>query len=658
VIRKNRFSLGQPADLVTGRIEIKRSGDGYLADLEGPLNIRVSQGNLGTALPGDLVVVRLDPSREVTPPPIRNGKVIRILERAKRLIVGTLQSTGKFHYVVPLDPTYQQDFYVPAMPQARINDRVVVQFNRWDNRHINPEGEIIEVLGPADNPSLDTRAVIRHYGLAEDFPRDALEEAAAALGRMDQLGRRLDLRGRFIFTVDPTTARDFDDALSLEADSNGRRVLGIHIADVSHFVLAGSALDREAAQRGNSVYLPDRVLPMLPEQLSNGICSLKPDQDRLTFSIFITFDDHARPLATHCKRSLIRSSLRLTYEQAFAIIQCRRGMRCAEAGVDAATVELVQRINELAQQLRQQRFAQHALDLDISDFEIIVGRDGMIEDVRRVANDLSHQMIEECMIAANEAVDRELERHNRSSIHRLHEPPDDEKIFELIAVLKGMGYRPGDLRQRRQLSDFVRSVKGTPLGVDAQLAVLRSMKRAIYSVPLGGHFGLAKKHYTHFTSPIRRYPDLVIHRLLQAALENWSMPYRDEQLQKIALHCTTTEQIAEQAERDILEIKKYRFLAQQLETPQPQVFDAVVVKTTNFGMFVELLQLEVQGLVHISAISDRFVRYDVASQSLRAGPRIYHVGTRLRVIVSKVNFDQRRIDFALHDAPATRSRRA
>ena len=262
------------------------------------------------------------------------------------------------------------------------------------------------------------------------------------------------------------------------------------------------------------------------------------------------------------------------------------------------------------------------------------------------------------MIAANEAIDRELERHNRSSIHRLHEQPDDEKIFELIAVLKGMGYRPGDLRQRRQLSDFVRSVKGTPLGVDAQLAVLRSMKRAIYSVPLGGHFGLAKKHYTHFTSPIRRYPDLVIHRLLQAALENWSMPYRDEQLQKIALHCTTTEQIAEQAERDILEIKKYRFLAQQLETPQPQVFDAVVVKTTNFGMFVELLQLEVQGLVHISAISDRFVRYDVASQSLRAGPRIYHVGTRLRVIVSKVNFDQRRIDFALHDAPATRSRRA
>ena len=288
LIRKNRYSLGAPADLVTGRLEVKRSGEGYLTNLEGELNVRIERGQLSTALPGDKVVVRLEPLRTGMAEWQRHGVVIRVLERGTRVVVGTLKSTGRFLYVVPMDPSYQQDFYVSEVKGAQINDRVVIQFTNWENRHVNPEAEIIEVIGPADNPSLDTLAIMRQYGLPEAFPVEVMREAGASASRLSQPGLRLDLRDHFIFTVDPATAKDFDDALSLERDEEGRRVLGVHIADVCHFVARGNALDREAVERGNSVYLPDKVIPMLPEELSNGLCSLKPDQDRLAFSAFMT----------------------------------------------------------------------------------------------------------------------------------------------------------------------------------------------------------------------------------------------------------------------------------------------------------------------------------------------------------------------------------
>lgn len=646
VIRKTRYTLGAPADLVTGRIEIKRSGAGYLTECGQNFSVAIERGEMGTSMPGDLVVVRLDPPRHGDPEWLKRGSVIRIVERARRVVVGTLRSTGKFLYVVPLDPSYQQDFYVPEAAGANLEDRVVIQFTQWENRHVNPEAEIIEVIGPADNPSLDTLAVMRSYDLPQRFPDEVMAEAERAAGRMAEPGRRLDLRGKFIFTVDPATARDFDDALSLERDEQGMRVLGVHIADVSHFVKPGSALDQEAVTRGNSVYLPDKVIPMLPEELSNGLCSLKPGQDRLTFSVFMTFDETGRLVRSRCERSIIHSKLRLTYEQALQVLQSPAGMRCKVDGVSDETRRLIQEICELAMTLRQRRMQQHALDIDLPESQIIIGKDGMIEDIRPVINDISHQMIEECMVAANEAVDRELSTRGYRLIHRLHEPPAEDKLELLRAELRDMGYQPGDLRQRPNLMQFVRRIRSTPLAHSAQMAILRSMKRAVYSAKEGGHFGLAKKFYAHFTSPIRRYPDLVIHRLLAAALEKRATPYRPEDLDRISLHCSDTEQSAEQAERDLLEIKKYRFLAQQLEQDKPQEYEAVVVKVANFGLFVELDDLDIQGLVHVSTLSESFVRFDAGARALRVGKEVYKVGTRLRVTATRVDFDKRKIDFA------------
>ena len=646
LIRKNRYSLGAPADLVTGRLEVKRSGEGYLTNLEGELNVRIERGQLSTALPGDKVVVRLEPLRTGMAEWQRHGVVIRVLERGTRVVVGTLKSTGRFLYVVPMDPSYQQDFYVSEVKGAQINDRVVIQFTNWENRHVNPEAEIIEVIGPADNPSLDTLAIMRQYGLPEAFPVEVMREAGASASRLSQPGLRLDLRDHFIFTVDPATAKDFDDALSLERDEEGRRVLGVHIADVCHFVARGNALDREALERGNSVYLPDKVIPMLPEELSNGLCSLKPDQDRLAFSAFITFDEAGRVVRSRFARTLIRSRLRLTYEQALQVLETPRGMACAVPLPDGAR-ELTGEVCELAMQLLARRMAQWALDIDMPENQVVIGKNGMIEDIRPVVNDVSHQMIEECMVAANEAVDREISEKGMKLIHRLHEEPAADKIEMLTADLHDMGYQPGQLNHRRNLMEFIQRIKETPLANSAQVAILRSMKRAVYSSKAGGHFGLAKKFYAHFTSPIRRYPDLVVHRILAAILESHGNPYPADELERLAVHCSETEQVAQEAERELLEIKKYRFLAQQIEQKEVRVYDAVVVKVMNFGLFVELDGLGVQGLVHVSALSDAFVKYDPAAKALRAGADVYKLGTRLKVMAVKVDFDKRRIDFVM-----------
>ncbi len=652
-LRQDRYSLGSPADLAPGRLEMLRSGDAIVQPTDNSREIFVPRDNLGTALPHDNVVVRLDPPGAAGAGRRRTGKVIRILERSRRAITGTLRSTGRFFYVVPIDPVYNQDFYVADPRQARVNDRVVVQITVWPHRHVNPEAEIIEVIGPADDPSLDTLAVIRHFGLPEAFPAAALREAESAPARLAESGRRRDARDLFVFTIDPATARDFDDALSLQTDDQGRRVLGVHIADVAHFVRPGHPLDAEARRRGNSVYLPDKVIPMLPEQLSNGLCSLRPDADRLVFSAWLTFDDAGAPVRAEFSRSIIRSRLRLTYEQGLEILQGGCPAVCRPAGVGEAGLGVIRRIHELAQQLRRRRFLKdYALELDVPEHEVIMGPAGMIVDIRRQFNDIAHQMIEECMVAANEAVDRELSARGLAILHRVHEPPDPAKFEQLAAQLAEMGLQPGDLSKRPNLAAFLKKLVGHPFEYDAKVAVLKSMKRAVYSPEPLGHYGLAKKYYAHFTSPIRRYPDLVAHRVLAERLLNRRNPYNAAELKALGVHCSHTEQTAEQAEKALLEIKKYRFLEQQLRQKQPVVYDAVVVHVRNFGMFVELVELQIQGLVRVSAIADSFVQYDPARESLRAGRAVFQRGGRVRVRVGRVDFDKRQIDFVLEGGPA------
>lgn len=656
-IRENRYALGAAADLVTGVLSLARSGNGFVTDAgDSPgADVFVPRDDVGTALPGDRVLVRLDPALGVETGRDRAGKIIRILERAKRDIVGTLRSTGRFLYVVPVDPSFQQDFYVPGSAGANVNDRVVIRFTGWENRHVSPEAEIVEILGPSTDPSIDTLAVIRHFGFRAEFPAEVVAEAEQASGRIERAGRRDDLRDLYILTIDPARARDFDDALSLTQDSNGQRVLGVHIADVSHFVRPGSALDAEARERGNSIYFADKVLPMLPEQLSNGVCSLRPDEDRLAFSVFMTVSAQGQVVARRFARSIIRSRLRLNYEQAMAAMDGR-----ATDGAEAVPPEAVKQLkelNRLAQQFRGRRFAQWALDLDIPACEVVIGADGMMTGLRVVENDASHQLVEECMVAANEAVAAALSEAGLPLISRLHEPPAEEKIEELAALLAGMGYHPGDLNRQRHLAEFLASIKDDALAHHVRVAVLRSMKRAVYSADGTGHYGLAKKFYAHFTSPIRRYPDLVVHRQLAAMLDagrgkGHAKPYALAPLGAMAAHCTDTEFKADEAERALLEIKKYRFLEREIEEQKLPAHDAVIVAVTNFGMFVELLSLQLQGLVHVSTISDQFVRFDRQRQTLRAGKQVFKTGQTVRVVVKGVDFDKRRIDLALASQPS------
>jgi ribonuclease R len=644
-IRNNRYALGSEADLVTGRLALTRSGKGFVSGGAAG-DIMVPEEDLETALPGDIVLVRLVHDRPRAEVAQRKGKVVKVVERVRRDIVGTLASTGHFLHVVPLDPVYRQNVYVSDAGGAKAGDRVVVRFTNWESRHVSPEGEIVEVIGPADNPTLDTTAIMRQHGYEAEFPEAVLREAESASRLADHAGTREDLRDRLILTIDPERARDFDDALSLERDAQGRRVLGVHIADVAHFVRPGTALDAEALKRGNSVYFPDRVIPMLPEQLSNGICSLNPGVDRLTFSAFLTLSDDGAVVARRFAKTIIRSRYRMTYEEAMATLA--KGCDAKKTGgrLSAEAIDLLLALDVAAQQIRARRFRQFALDLDMPECEVVMGPDGMIRDIRTVVNDRSHQLVEECMVAANEAVAAELRRRGVPLISRVHEAPDEGKLEMLEADLAALGYKPGNLADREGIARFLDKVRTDPLASFLRMAVLRSMKRAMYVAGKTGHFGLAKTNYAHFTSPIRRYPDLTVHRQLDALLSGGA-PSSGQDLTVTADHCTQTEWRADEAERSVEEIKKFRYLQQMLDRKNNTPLDGVVVRALNFGLIVELSSLQVQGLVHISTISDRLVTYDPNRMQLRDGKRTFKVGQKVRVVVKKVDFPARKIDFLL-----------
>ena len=509
---------------------------------------------------------------------------------------------------------------------------------------------------PGKTPREDTAAVMRFYKLPKAFPREVLEEARRVRnpGRESEGAKRLDLRKKFIFTCDPVTARDYDDALSLETDRKGNRVLGVHIADVSHYVRPGSALDREAYRRSTSVYLCDRVIPMLPEELCNGVCSLVPNEDRLAFSVFMTFDKGGEMVKREFAKSIIRSKARFTYEQVMKIIntetQRHRGFKgLVPDSVSVSPclcVKTISQINALAQQLRAKRFAAGALDLEVPEAEVVLDRNGEMTGIVTRPYDESHQMIEECMVAANEAVAKELWTRGIKILARLHEAPDPEKILMLRAELRGLGVKMGNIENPKVFAQFLKSIKGNPLYPTLSTMILRSMKKAVYDSTAIGHFGLAKRYYAHFTSPIRRYPDLTLHRQLAAYLGKKNAKVPPKLLAKWAEHTSEREEIAAEAERGLLEIKKYRLLEEQLNSRQIIEYDAVISKCMPFGCFVEIPELAVSGLVHVSLLSHKFVRFNESDQSLSAyGGGSWRTGDRMKVHVAKVDFRQRRIDF-------------
>src|SRR5437879_5973168 len=668
-IRKNRYVLPSEADLVTGKLSIHQAGYGFLVpEKPGERDIFIAAENTGTAMNGDRVVARI--SRDVPPRRAKvragqasqhrsEGRVIRILERARDTIVGTLQQTRNFYYVVPDDPRLVHDVYVQVPPRAKLpkpprrDDKVVVRLEAWESRHVNPEGEIIEILGAATAPGIDMLSIIRKYDLPTEFPKSVLDEANRIPQTVEQklIQEREDLRDQFIVTIDPDDARDFDDAINVEKiDHTGGWRLGVHIADVSAYVTPESALDREARRRGNSVYLPDRVIPMLPERLSNGVCSLNPGVDRLTHSVFIHFDKHGNAKSARFARSVIRSARRLTYKQAYAILTA------------APSDQLGERLHlawELAALLRQRRFEHGALDLDFPEVKVWIDKDGHPVKLERVENDKSHQLIEEFMLAANESVARELKKRAVPTIYRIHENPDPEKLAEFREFVLGFNYTVGDVTHRAELQRLLAATRGKPEEQALKVGLLKSLKRARYSPQPLGHYGLAKANYLHFTSPIRRYADLVVHRALgrdtagtrgRSARSAGAHRHPDmAEIASIAEHISVTERTAADAEVDAVQMKKLEFFQRQLDAHNPQIFRASIVDVRNYGLMVELPDALITGLIHVSSLTDDFYLFEPARRQLigRRSRKRFKIGDAVSVFVARVDAFKRQVDFEI-----------
>jgi ribonuclease R len=666
-IRKDRYVLPAEADLVTGKLSLNSAGYGFLtSEKPGGPDVFIAAENVGTAMHRDRIVARIS----LEPPAgrikgRREGRVIRILERAHDTIVGTLQRSRNFCYVVPDDPRFVHDIYVRPVAaeqedrrsetEATVGDKVVVRLDDWQSRHVNPEGEIIEVLGPASAPGVDVLSIVRKYHLPTEFPSDVLEQAERIPESVhaQQIAGREDLRNQFIVTIDPDDARDFDDAINVKKLTNGGWQLGVHIADVAAYVEPGSALDREARRRGNSVYLPDRVIPMLPERLSNGVCSLKPQVDRLTHSVFIQFDKRDVPTSARFARSVIRSSHRLTYKEAYAILTSPPRDRLGER---------LHLAWELAALLRRKRFEHGALELDFPEVKVWVDAQGKPVRLERVENDKSHQLIEEFMLVANEAVARELKKRAIPTIYRVHENPDPEKLGEYREFVLSFGYKVGDLTHRAELQRLLAEVSGKAEEQALKIGLLKSLKRARYDPQPLGHYGLAKTNYLHFTSPIRRYADLIVHRTLGRnpvgaggrPARSASAPYHPSmaEIASIAEHISTTERNAAEAEIDATQMKKLEFFQQQLAGRKPQMFSATVVDVRNYGLMVELPDALITGLIHVSSLTDDFYVFEPARRQLigRRSRKRFSVGDKLSVFVARVDIFKRQVDFAI--APA------
>ena len=636
-IKGNRYILPQEADLIPGRIRINRAGKGFLLPDDPAIKeITIPENATLTALHEDHVLVRRD-----RPASKNTGTVIRVLKRHRTKIVGTLQKSSRFLYVTPDDPRMPHDVYVPEPRDvgrpAHIGDKVVVELHEWDSRNANPEGEVIEVLGAPDEEGVDMLSVLRQYDLPLHFPKNVLAEARAigSVVTPPELHGREDCRGHQVVTIDPDDAKDFDDAICLQRLSAEQWKLWVHIADVSHYVKPGTGLDEEAGKRGNSTYLVDRVIPMLPEALSNELCSLKPNVDRLTKCVEFLISRDGQVLATKFYPAVIHSQRRFAYREVLEILQR------PPAG---AIEQMLHEANELAQRIRRLRFKAGSLELDFPESKIRLDEHGHITRIERVENDISHQLIEEFMLLANEAVATRLMDLNLKAIYRVHEEPDERRLREYREEVLSHHVPCGNLSKPHEAQKLLQKLGTLPIGQALKIGFLKSLMRARYDVNPLGHYGLAKKKYTHFTSPIRRYADLVVHRALFHAAHNPA-----KSLKEMAEHISGTERNSGDAERDSKDVKLFAFLKAQLASGQPLHYPALVTDLRNFGFFVDVTGLAMSGLVPLSTMEDDFYIYDEQRNQLigRRTRRVIRLGDKLEVQVAKVDTAKKQVDFRL-----------
>ena len=596
----------------------------------------VSDGSTGTALHGDTV--------EAMPGRGDKASVTRVITRARDSIVGIYQRQHGHACVIPDDPRNPHVFLVSSGGREvtrtpRIGDKVLLKLESWTDARTQPSGKIVELLGSVGAPGVDMLSVIRAHELPGEFPAACMKEALAFSDRIpdSEIARREDCRGQFVLTIDPDDAKDHDDAVSVERHANGWR-LTVHIADVAHYVRPGTALDREARLRANSTYLADRCIPMLPLHLSADLCSLRAGVERLAHSAFIDLTPQGKIHRVRFARTVIQVHARLTYRQAMAMI---RGEEVE--GFSGDTSAAVRTAWQLASLMRRHRFEAGSLDLDFPEVKIWLDAEGRAERVERLVNDESHQLIEEFMLAGNEAVAREIKNRQVPCIYRVHEKPDPDRLNEFRQSVIAAGLRIGDLTNRREVVRMLSLIRGRKDEFRLKIEFLKSLRRATYSPDPLGHYGLQKANYLHFTSPIRRYADLVAHRVL--ARERG--PNRME-LTDIAGHLSDTERVSAAAEQESKLLKKMEFFQRQLDASKPAEFRAIVTDARAHGLIVEVPDADTTGLVPIAMLPGGPYDFDGAHSCFvnRRTRRTFKIGDELKVRVCRVDAARRTIDFA------------
>lgn len=695
--RAGKRSVQPGSGQVIGRLQFRAGGSAFVIPESDPKDprpdpIQVSSEDAGLAFHGDTVLVQLDsrPRRSNQRAPRGRedeprGRVIEVLERGRSEIVGALRRVRNRYYVQPDDPRFVHEIGVDDPAQSRVKptpevgDKVVVRLDAWTNPSRPPEGKVVERLGRMWEPRAELLGVYRKFNLDPRFPADVEQEVRALPSQVSEKDRtgRLDYRDVPTFTIDPDDAKDFDDALSLETLPDGAVKVGIHIADVSAYVKPGTALDREAQKRGNSTYLVGTVVPMLPEKLSNGLCSLVEGEERLTKTVFLTFDKRGRIQATAFGNSVIRSRKRLTYKQAYALLfqndldairqlplppkhQTGSTGRALSSLTDLELLDLqswIRKLWALASKLRRDRMKHGSLDLDMPETKIFVDEHGYADRLEKIEHDESHQLIEEFMLAANEAVARLTRQHRLPSLYRVHDDPDEEKLVELREFLATFGIRTGDLTVRSEIVKLLNTLATHPQGYTLRTTLLRSLKKAAYRHTADGHYGLHKRDYTHFTSPIRRYSDLVVHRVLEHDLithggwptpPNYRFAYTMNKVAAMGEHLSLTEINSAEAERESVKIKLLEFFERELAKKKPTSFTAIITDVRPTGLFIELEESMTFGFIPANALpSDYYVPDDDGTALVgRRSKRRYALNGRLQVKIAKVDRVKRLIDFA------------
>jgi ribonuclease R len=661
-VRGRRYSLLEFTPYHAGSIKVFNDGHGNVLGARGEgsdeADVYIDRRNMKGAMNGDLVVVRVDKSsakrRRIRDKEYIDGEVIRILRRAHRTVV------GRFHleeqpYVVPFDIRIDNDILIDrdGTLEARDGEMVNVEIDRYPDRSTHfAHGRVVEVLGFIGDPGVDIEVVLRKHHIPHEFPEEVLREAEAIAVEVPQevIAQRVDLRDRNIVTIDGETAKDFDDAVEVQALPNGNYLLGVHIADVAHYVTEGSALDAEAFERATSVYFPGRAIAMLPERLSNGICSLNPKVERLTFTCEMEIDPKGRFINHKIYKSVIRTRERMTYTQVNAILTARTPEHEQRYGYLLADFERMHTLYEILRARREQR---GSIDFDLPEAEVILDEAGDIEAIRGTERNVAHRLIEEFMLSANETVARELVLADQPGLYRVHHPPDAQKLEDLKEILKEFKLKlRGNVEEIRpgELQRVMKEVAGRPEERFLTNLVLRSMKRAFYSEENDGHFALAFEHYCHFTSPIRRYPDLIVHRrLLELITSGPLIGDRRQEIERAhpgyAQQSSERERRAEEASREVLEWKKVIFMRDKVGNE----YAGIVTGVAPFGLFVELNEIFVQGMVPVATIAGDFWRYHDREHAMRgdATNRELRLGDPVKIRVESIDEDRHQIEFRL-----------